>query len=200
MPDDVEQLQRKIEECLREIKRLKAEEQRKPRPRLRLLKGGGLIAVGWSGVEWLLGTRKVALAFTAVTLATGGVLADHPTIPGADPPVQESIVAPPKPKTQPPEPRVSKTPKVTPGSQRTSPPRTQAPMRITPPPEPATRPAVKPKEKPKVTPTPSRTPPPSTPVVSLPVTPTILPSAVEAAPPCTINLLGIKVCLPLDGS
>lgn len=195
MPEDYEQLQRKIEEglqAIRELKRLKAEEQRRNRPRLRLIKGSVVGAALAAGVEWCWNYKvAVAVAAAAVTFA-GGVIAEQPHSPGADPPAAVKPPASVKP-TAPPRPKVTPTPR------RTSPPRTQVPMRVEPPAEQATiKPAAKPKEKPKVTPTASRTttqPTASTPIVSLPVTPTLEAPVTPAS--CTINLLGVKLCLPL---
>lgn len=208
MPEKIEQLERKIAEGLeavRELKRLTAEEQRKDRPKLRLVRGGLLGAGILAGVEWLRDYKKVAVALVATGITiTGATIAEHPGSPGADPP-RQVIVQPPKAKpSRPPIPR----PTATPTPRRTSPPTTRAPMRITPPPAkpPVPKPAVG--KDPVQMPTPSprqATPSPgipnlpvSTPTVSLPVTPTAIPTPEIASPDtCTINLLGVHVCLPL---
>jgi outer membrane biosynthesis protein TonB len=202
MPEDLQRLQRKIEEGLeavRELKRLEAEQKKQDRPKLRLIKGSAVGAALWAGVEWLWGYKVTVAVATAAVAFTGGVIADHPDSPSADPP---QVVTPPATA----RPSVPPRPKATPTPRRTSPPRTQVPARIIPPSVPASiKPTVKPKEKPKVTPTPSRTtaqPPSSNPAVSLPVTPTVTPSVpvVSTTPKCTVDLLGIKLCLPLGGS
>jgi hypothetical protein len=211
MPEDLEALRKRIEEgveAAEQMQRILQQQERGARgeqkKRFRLIKGGLVGAGIWSGVEWLW-SYKVTVAVAAAAVAfTGGVIADHPGSPGADPPQAIKPPAVAKPSVA-----VPKRPKATPTpSLRTSPPRTQVPMRITPPPEPAARPAVEPKERPTVKPSPSQLPaaptlgvPPKTsvPTVSVPVTPTVIPSIPvgTTAPPCTINLLGIQVCLPL---
>jgi hypothetical protein len=212
MPDDLEALRKRIEEgveAAEQMQRILQQQERAARgeqkKRFRLIKGGAIGAAVSAGVEWLWGYKVAVAVATAAVAFTGGVIADQPGSPSADPP---QVVKPPATIRPPVPPR----PKATPTPLRTSPPRTQVPMRIIPPSAPATtrptvKPTVKPKEKPAVRPTPSQLPAaPSlgetNPTVSLPVTPTVTPSVpvVSTPPPCTVNLLGIKLCLPLGGS
>lgn len=205
MAQDYEQLQKRIEDgldAIRELKKLAAEEKERERPKLKLVRGGLLGGAIWAGVEWLrsykLGVALVATAATAVS----GVIAEQPHSPGADPPAQAiKQPAEPRPSVLP-----SQTPRtVVPSPRRTSPPRTPqapqttVPMRIAPPADPAKptrRPAVKPTITPKQVPKPVA----PKPTVSITVTPTLesptLPQ-VPVEPACTIDLLGVEVCLPL---
>lgn len=188
-----------------------AGEKRKDRPRLGVIKGGLVGAGIWSGVEWLRSGRRIAAALVATGITvSGATIAEHPGSPGADPPTQ--VI------TRPPKAEPTKRPTVRPSTalipRGTSPPRTRVPMRVSPPAEPVTtkpvvRPTVKPNVvkptvkpsvvKPSVVEPPSTAiTPPSTPVVSLPVAPTItVPVTVSPSASCTIDLLGVKVCLPL---
>ena len=81
MERDYEQLQREIQiglDAIRELKRIAAEEKRKERPRLKLLKGGLLGGAIGAGVEWVKHyVAAVAIAATAVTV-TGAVIAEQP--------------------------------------------------------------------------------------------------------------------------
>lgn len=199
MEERIEELEKRIAdglEAVRELKRLKAEEP-KARPKFRLIKGGLVGAGIWAGVEWIRNYKRVVVALTATGITVAGaVIAEDPGSPGADPPSQVITHPPPSVPTK--RPTAVPTARPSPTPQRTSPQRTQAPMRI-PPAAPSSTPA-KTKEPTQVrTRTPTETPT-EAPVVSLPVTPTITPSAaVETitALPCAIDLLGVKLCLPL---
>lgn len=187
MPDDYEQLQRKIEEGLwavRELRRLKADEQRRDRPRLRLIKGGAIAAAVGAGLEWLWGYKVAVVVAAAAATFAGGMITDHPASPGADPPIQEPIVSKP-PTTKPPdrpEPRASRTYTVKPTPRRASPPQTT---------KPPTQPQVAPSQEPAE--------PSPTPSVRLPVTPSLssltptpTPKAETAAASCQgISLAGL---------
>lgn len=175
-----------------------ADEGRQKRPKLGLIKGGLVGAGVWSGVEWLRNGRRIAAALVATGITvTGATIAEYPGSPGADPPTQV-ITRPPKAEPTK-RPTVRPTTALTPRG--TSPPRTQVPMRVSPPAEPVTiKPVVKPTVKLSVVePPPTLIPPPTpTPVVTLPVSPTItVPVTVSPSTPCTINLLGVELCLPL---
>ena len=197
MPGDLEQLKRTIEEGARaaeQLNKLLLEQKRGERPKLRLVKGGLIWGAVMAGVEWFRDYRRTAaaLALSGLTV-TGAVIAEQPHSPGSDPP---QAVKPPsvtRPSATPsvrPKPTTALTPR------RTSPPRTQVQARITPPPvAPST---TQPAETKKPTQVPTSQPtktPPSDPIVSLPVAPTITPTL--PVDTCTINLLGVKVCLPL---
>ena len=174
------------------------QEQSRERPKLRLIKGGAVAVALFAGVEWLRGYRRATVGVLASAAAAGGIAYLAPVIP--DPPNAE--IGPPGylvPSPRPPTPTVSVTPRPTP---RSAPP-TQAkasPLRTSPP-----RTSTKPTEtkEPVRVPTPTPTPTPTktptvTPDVSLPVTPTtVAPVDTIAAIPCTLNALGIKICLPL---
>lgn len=199
MPDDLEQLQRKIEEGLeavRELRRLDAEKKKRERPKLKLIKGGLIGAGIWAGVEWLRDYRRTVgtLAFSGLAV-TGTVVAELPHSPGSDPP---GVIKPPastRPSVRPTVPvRLDATP-TPPRPPRTSPLRTP-PVSATVAAPAATQPAKAP------TPAPSRTPAKKPTEAILP-TPTLLPSttltppAVVSPEACTVDLLGVKLCLPL---
>lgn len=189
MERDYEQLQRKIEEGLdavRELKRIEAEEKRRKRPKLRLIKGGLLGGAIWAGVEWFRDYKRIAVALTAVGVtAVGAVIAEQPHSPGADPPPAAipTRVAPVIPRHTP-RPLATPTPTIPP---RTSPLRTLA-----------SRPIESAKPSPTLPPTVPR--PRAT-----EATPTILPSVLATpeltettqAIKCTVDVLGVKLCLPL---
>jgi hypothetical protein len=164
------------------------QEQSRERPKLRLIKGGAVAVALFAGVEWLRGYRRATVGVLASTAAAGGIAYLAPSIP--DPPRAE--MDPPArhlaPSPRPPTPTVSVAPSPTPRSvpptqakaspPRTSPLRTQVPVQVP-------------------TGTPTKTPT-EVPIVSLPVTPTItVPVTASPSTPCTINLLGVQVCLPL---
>jgi hypothetical protein len=195
MARDYESLKRRIEDGVQaaeELQKLLAELERKRKPKLRLIKGGVLGGAIWAGVEWLRNYKiAVALAATAATVV-GGVIAEQPHSPGADPPAQAiTKPRPVKPRTSVPS---SAPPRVAaPTPRRTSPPRTRAPARVAP----AESKSVKPvTTKPTVKPTkPSAKPtkaPVTTPAVSIPATPTV---PIETPPTgCVgIDLLGLCI-------
>ena len=203
MPDDLELLRKRIEdgvEAAEEYQRILQLQDRKDRgerkKRFRLIKGGLIWGAVTAGVEWLRGYARTAATLAVSGAAvTGVVIAEQPHSPGADPP---QAIKPPgmiRPSALP-----SPRPKATPTPTRprsTSPPRTQVSMRIPPPPAATTQPA-KPK---KLAPVPTRQPSTPVPTVSLPVTPTVstpsLPVEIVTTDACTLNLLGVRVCLPL---
>jgi len=209
MAGDYEQLKRTIEDGVRaaeQLQKMLAEEKRKRRPRLKLIKGGLLVGAIWAGVEWLRDYKRVviALAATGIT-ATGAVIAEHPGSPGADPPrpgiIETPRQAPPKVR---PSSRPRPTPTVTPirtvSPRRTSPPQTQ-PMRVSPPESvetkarPSTTRTTRPSTTKPVAP-PKTTQPIVTKTVSIPVTPTITtPPIIETQPAeCAIvTVLGLCV-------
>lgn len=175
-----------------------ADGKHKGRRKLGVIKGGLVGAGMWSGVEWMRNGRRLAAALaTAGVTVTGATVAEYPGSPGADPPTQ--VI------TRPPKAEPTKRPTVRPSTalipRGTSPPRTQVPMMVSPPAEPvSTKPVVKPTVEPSPVkpPTTAIPPPKTTPVVSLPVTPTAeVLVTVSWSTPCTVNLLGVKVCLPL---
>jgi hypothetical protein len=194
MPDDYEQLQKRIEDGVRaaeELQRLIAEMKRKDRPKLKLVRGGLVGGAIWAGVEWLRNYKlAVALAATAVTI-TGATIAEHPASPGADPPpasVRPST--PPRTSVSPP-PRRDPVAAPTPRPPRTSPLRTEQPAR----PTPSLR---------QVAPSLGATKPPkpeqptTKPIVSLPVAPTIKTPSVTPVVTTTeacsgVGLLGLCV-------
>jgi len=197
MPDDLQQLQRKIEEGLeavRELRKLEAEKKKAARPKLRLIRGGAVGAAVWAGVEWLWGYKAAVVLTAAAVTFTGGVLAEHPDRSGADPP--EHAITAPKPRSSaPPTP-----PRAAPTPRRTSPPRTQVPLAtptVVPPVRPVTARPVKPTPTllpatPSlgVTKTPVTVSPPVKPTVTPSVTPSI-PVAVETADCTGIGILGL---------
>lgn len=202
MPDDLQQLHRKIEEGLEAVRRLKqleAERKKAERPKLRLIKGG-LIGVGLGvGLGWLRDYYKhAAVALVATGATVGGVvISEQPHSPGSDPP---TVMKPPA--SVAPSTKLDTEPTVRPRPPRTSSLRTQA--RISPPPAAppsTTQPTKAPTQAPtgvpttKPTTTPTILPTVSAPAVSLPVTPTVT-VTVPTADVCAINLLGIRVCLP----
>lgn len=177
------------------------QEQSSERPKFRLIKGGAVAVALFAGVEWLRGYRRAAVGALMTTAVAGGIAYVAPSIsapPHAemDPPGRHLAPSP-----RPPTPTVSVAPSRTPRSapptladvspSRTSPLRTRptAPVAV------VTPTIVVPTRTPTVVPTRSL---PVVPTVSLPVAPTVV-GAVETmtADPCTINVLGIKVCLPL---
>jgi hypothetical protein len=193
MAHDYERLQKQIEaglDAVRELKKMADEQKRREQPKLKLIRGGLLGGALWAGVEWLRNYKLgVVLAATAATFV-GGVIAEQPHAPGADPPAAISKPTPPRSSVSP-----SAPPRVAaPTPRRTSPPRTYA--RVVPPAEPSkSAPSKTPKGK---VPHVSKTPVTKTPKVlpSLPVkvpvkTPTI-PVIVET-PECTIGLLGLCI-------
>lgn len=191
MPGDLEQLRRTIEDGVRaaeQLQKLLAEEKRKRRPKLKLIKGGLIGAAIWAGVEWFRDYRRSAgaLAFSGLVV-TGIGITELPESPGSDPP---EVIKPP----------VSVRPSVpvrldaTPTPPR--PPRT-SPLRTTP--APAAAPAA---AQPAKTPTPVATTAPTKEVAVEVTVPTLLPSttltpaSVSPAQTCKVDLLGVKLCLP----
>ena len=199
MPDDLArlaQLQGKIEEGLaaaRELKRLAEEERREQRPKLRLIKGGLIWGAVLAGVEWFRNYRRAASALAVTGLVvTGGVIAEQPHSPGSDPPqtVRPPAVIRPSVPT-----KTIATPRP-PRPQRTSPPRTP-PVRAR---IPVVVPTATPTKTATPTPAPTRTPT-KAPSQELLPTPSLSPSVPATSAlvttVCQLNLLGVKVCLPL---
>ena len=193
MPDDLERLQRKIEEGLeavRELRRREAERKKLERPKLRVIKGGLVWATIAAGVEWFRDYRRTVgtLAVSGLTV-TGAVIAEQPHSPGSDPPqavkppasIRPSVPHPTRPKAIP-------TPARPP---RTSPPRTPQPVRSTPVAAPASTPPAK-----TAPPTPAPTKEPAEDLLPTTPSPALTSDLVPPATPCAINLLGVKLCLP----
>lgn len=201
MRDEYECLRKRIEDGLEALdelqRRLEASErvarERKDEPKLRLIKGGLVGAGIWAGVEWLRNYRRAVAALAVSGLTMGGVfIMEQPNSPGSDPPEAINPPASITPSVKPP------TPTVKPRPPRTSPLRTLA-RNSTPVAAPK---ASKPSHTSKPTPTPSATPtvipsitPSETLTEALPSLPVETPAL--ATESCAINLLGIKVCLPL---
>lgn len=210
MPEDLTQLRKTVEEgvlAAEKLQKLLAEQKRRERPKLRLIKGGMLGGAIWAGVEWLR-NYKIAVALTATAAGVaGGVIADRPHTPGGDPPAQ-AILKPAEPRPSVPP---TSTPRVVvPSPRRTSPPRTAA--RPTPPKAVETprveKTTVKPPPKPPVSrPEPSAPKPvaPTTtkPTLKLPVTkppvkttpaPTVsVTVTVPPASPCAVGILDLCI-------
>jgi hypothetical protein len=192
MAEDYERLQRKIEDGLdavRELKKLADEEKRKERPKLKLVREGLIGGTIWAGVEWLR-DYKIGVALTATAVAVvGGIIAEQPHSPGADPPAQ-AITKPATPRTSAPP---TRPPSVTP--RRTSPPRTKRVV--------TTRPAEVAKPKPsqlQAAPNLGAVKPPQAVRPSKPSSPSLpaespsLPVVVESTQTCTgIDLLGLCI-------
>lgn len=212
MPDEYERLRRRIEDGLKTAdeleRRLAAAEREKRKHRFKVIKGGVVGGAVWAGVEWLMNPRKIALSVAAGGLAiTGTTISDHPGSPSSDPPEAMKPPASVSPSVTP-----TPTVKPTPRPPRTSPLRTLgrsstpvvAPTRKTVPSHtpqkaPSAVPTRTPTVSPTQTPTVSLTETPSGPLAEVPEiveTPT-LPSPVTT---CAVDLLGVKVCLPLGRS
>lgn len=203
MPEaDLEDLRQKILADLEEVdlalKTQSQEQEERPRPVLRLLKGGLVGGLILAGVEWFRDYKRIAVALVAagITISAAVVVDQDDGLPEADPPPGPQTTAPTKP------PRPSAKPTGTPAP--STPPRT-SPLRTL-----GTR-DIEPTEMwsstPRTAPPPTR--PPTTPTVlitqtlALPVTitpPTTIITIPTITPKCvaevSTNLLDVDLCLP----